>query len=136
MASIFLVKEKIETPMDWYSRAMKCSSEWAFDDTLKLYHLGDVYIEECNDGVSFEDMSENAFFGWETSAWIALADGKEIIYGYYGDGSGNAEFVHIKDGKCIRDYRVYDFEVDTDDGISPAFNGWMDVAEYVDKNLL
>lgn len=63
-------------------------------------------------------------------------DGQELVYGYYDDGAGNAEFVHIKDGKCIRDYRIYDFELDTDKGVSPEFHDWVDVAEYVDKELL
>ena len=86
----------------------------------------------CNDS----ERSENEFFGWETSAWIALADGKELIYGYYNDEGSNAEFIHIKNGTCIREYREYDFEVDTNEGSTPAFDAWTDVAEYVDQNLL
>lgn len=136
MASVFVVKGKIEKPMEWYSRVMDCDSNWEFDDKLNSYHLGNVYMEECSDSVSFEDMSEDEFFGWETSSWIELADGKELIYGYYSDDNGNAEFVHIKNGKCIRDYREYDFEVDTDEGNNPEFDDWTDVASYVDENLL
>lgn len=136
MASIFVVKEKIEAPMEWYARIMKCDLKWEFDDILKSYHLGEVYIKEAYDRVSFEDMSEDEFFGWETSSWIALADGKELIYGYYSEDNGNAEFIHIKNGKCIREYREYDFEVDTDEGSTPEFDNWTDVAKYVDKNLM
>lgn len=136
MASIFVVKEKTEKPMQWYCKAMKCDSEWEFDDILKSYHLGDVYIKEGSDSVSFEEMSENEFFGWETFSWIDLADGRELIYGYYSDDNGNAEFIHIKDGKCIREYRMYDFELDTDEGSTPEFNSWTDVAKYVDEHLL
>lgn len=136
MASIFVVKGKIETPMEWYARVMKYDSKWEFDGILGFYHLGEVYIKEDSDRVSFEDMSENEFFGWDTSSWIALADGKELMYGYYSDDSGSAEFIHIKNGECIREYRVYDFEVDIDMGSTPGFDNWTDVAKYVDENLL
>lgn len=68
MASVFVIKEKVDAPMEWYSKAMKCSSEWTYDDKLEAYHLGSVYMNECDDSVSFEDMSEDAFFGWETSS--------------------------------------------------------------------
>lgn len=136
MPSIFVLKEKITSPMEWYSRMMKKTGEWEFDNLLETYHLGSVYLFESSDSVSFDDMSEDEFFGWEVSSWIALADGKELIYGYYNEDSGNAEFVHIKNGKCIREYRVYGSETETDEGVAPAFTCWMDVAEYVDENLL
>lgn len=142
MASVFVIKGKMDTPMEWYSREMGNDSPWEFDDILKMYHIsgsfGDVYLKEREDSVSFEDMSENEFFGWETSSWIALAGDKELIYGYYSDDSCSAEFVHIRNGECIRDYRVYDFdgEIDTDEGDSPKFDSWIDVAEYVDKKML
>lgn len=136
MASVFVIKGKVEEPMEWYARVMKCDSKWEFDGILESYHIGDVYIKEESDRISFEDMSEEEFFGWEASSWIALADGRELIYGYYSDGNGNAEFVHIKNGKCIREYRVYDFEVDTDEGSTPRFDNWTDVAKYVDKEML
>lgn len=135
MASIFVVKEKIEKPMEWYSTMMRCDSQWEFDDKLQAYHLGPVYMNQRDNTVTFEDMSENEFFGWETSSWIALADGKELIYGYYGD-SGNAEFVHMKDGVCIRNYRMYGFKLDADEGNSPEFEDWADVAGFIDGNLL
>lgn len=93
-------------------------------------------MEEREDRVSFEDMSENEFFGWDTSSWITLAGDKELIYGYYSEDNCSAEFVHIRDGACVRDYRIYESEVDTDEGADPSFDGWTDVAEYVDKNLL
>lgn len=138
MASIFLIKEKLENPMKWFAESMELSSEWEFDDITKLHHLGDIYLRENHDSVSFEDTSESTFFGWETAEWIALAGGKELIYGYYSDDSGSAEFLHIKNGKCIREFRIYDFEneADTDIGESPEFQDWADVAEYVDGNLL
>ena len=49
MASVFVVKGKLENPMEWYS--------------------------------TIEDLSEQEFFGWETSDWIALADSNELVYG-------------------------------------------------------
>ena len=98
MPSIFVLKEKITSPMEWYSRMMKKTAEWEFDNLLETYHLGSVYLFESSNGVSFDDMSEEEFFGWKVSSWIALADGKELIYGYYNEDSGNAEFVHIKNG--------------------------------------
>ncbi|MDE7224987.1 MAG: hypothetical protein K2O34_14565 [Acetatifactor sp.] len=136
MASVFVVKGKIDTPREWYARETGCDSEWEYDELLKAYHTGEVYIKEEDDSVSFEDMSENEFFGWGTSSWITLAGDNELIYGYYSEDSCSAEFVHIRDGECIRDYRVYESEVDTDEGAAPPFDGWTDVAEYVDKNLL
>lgn len=136
MASIFVVKEKIEKPMEWYSTVMKCDSKWEFDEQLKAYHIGEVYMKQSDNAVSFEDMSENEFFGWKTSSWITLAEGKELIYGYYSDDSGSTEFIHIKNNMCIRDYRMYDFELDTDEGSIPEFEDWIDVASFIDDNLL
>ena len=136
MASVFVIKGKMEMPMEWYSREMGSEFNWEFDNIMQSHHIGDVYIKECEDSVSFEDLSENEFFGWETASWLALAGGKELIYGYYSQDSCSAEFVHIRNGECIRDYRVYDFEVDTEEGTSPEFDGWTDVAQYVDEKLL
>lgn len=86
-------------------------------DKVKMYHLGNVYMKGYENHISFEDLSEKDFLGWETSLWIALAEEKELIYGHYSEDSGDAEFIHIKNGKCVREYRVYDFEVDTDEGM-------------------
>ena len=135
MASVFVVKAKIKNPMEWYSKKMKCDSDWEVDEQLKSYHLGPVYMKQHDDTTSFEDLSESEFFGWETSAWIELADSKELIYGSY-DEIGNAEFIHIKNDVCVREYRMYDFELDTDEGDTPEFDGWADVWEFIDDNLL
>ena len=135
MASVFVIKAKMENPMEWYAEKMKCNSGWEFDEQLKAYHLGSVYMKQCDNMTTFEDLSENEFFAWETSAWIALADSKELIYGFYND-SGNAEFIHIKNGICIREYRMCNFEVDTDKGDTPRFEEWTDVCDYIDDNLL
>ena len=40
------------------------------------------------------------------------------------------------DGTCIRDYRMYDFELDTDEGDIPEFEDWADVCDFIDDNLL
>ena len=135
MASVFVVKGQIENPMEWYSKKMKCDSNWVFDEQLNTYHLWPVYIKQCGNTISFEDMSENEFFEWETSAWITLADNKELVCGFYSDDD-NAEFIHIKDGSCIRDYRMYDFTLDTDEGDTPEFEDWADVCDFIDDNLL
>lgn len=136
MPSVFVIKGKVDMPMEWYSREMRIDSTWEFNDILKMYHIGEIYFKESEDSVSFEDFSENEFSGWDTSSWIALAGDKELIYGYYSDDNGSAEFVHIRNGECIRDYRVYDVEIDTDEGVSPKFDSWTDVADYVDRKLL
>lgn len=135
MASIFIVKTKIKNPMEWYCQKMHCNSNWIFDEQLKLYHLESVYFKQSDDMIIFEDMSENKFFGLKTSIWITLAENKELIYGSYNE-DGNAEFVHIKDGICVRDYRVYDFEIDTDKGDAPSFEDYNDVGSFIEDNLL
>lgn len=135
MPSVLMVKGKLEKPMEWYSTQRECNAPWEFDEPLNAYHLGPVYLKQGNDAASFEDMSENEFFGWDTSSWIELAGSKELIYGHYND-DGSAEFVHIRDGRCIRDYRMYDFELDTDEGSTPEFEDWSDVCDFVDDHLL
>lgn len=49
----------------------------------------------------------------------------------------NAEFIHIKDGVCLRAYTQYDGEVDTDEGQDPdtSVTGWSDVADYIDEHM-
>ena len=137
MPSIFIVKEKIENPKEWYDRVMNNQSGWEFDNILKKYHTQNVYLLERVDETAFEDMSEEEFFGWDVQSWITVADGKELIYGYYNDSMREAEFIHIKDGECIREYTVYDGETDADEGEnSIGFESWIDVASYVDSHML
>lgn len=100
------------------------------------YHCGDIYLTVHDNCTSFENFSETEFFGWDTESWIKLAGGKELIFGHYEEDNGNAEFIHIKDNVCVREYRTYDFgEDETDEGDEPVFNSWTDVAAYTDKNL-
>ena len=101
-----------------------------------MYHVGHIYMKKTDEGVLFDDFAEDFFFGAETSFWIELAEGMELIYGHYDDNRGDAEFIHIKNGICLREYRMYDFEVDTDEGDIPEFESWVDVSSYVDENLL
>lgn len=132
MASILIIKENLKNPMEWYSAQMKQNAPWELDENCQAYHQGSVYMKQKDGIVFFEDLSENEFFGWETASWIAMAQGKELIYGYYDEDNGNAEFVHIQNGMCVRDFRMFDFETDTDEGNPPSFEYLDDVAEFVD----
>lgn len=136
MASVFIIKEKIVNPKEWYDKVMENNENWEYDEILQSNHTGNVYLTEEENQILFEDMSEEVFFGWETSEWIKVADNKELIYGYYDDDNCCAEFVHIKNGKCIREYREYDDGIDTDEGNVPKFMSWIDVASYVDEEML
>ncbi|MBQ7776892.1 MAG: hypothetical protein IJ379_13330, partial [Lachnospiraceae bacterium] len=115
MPSIFIVKEKIENPKEWYDNVMSNQDGWEYDNNLNKYHTQNVYLLERADETAFEDMSEEKFFGWDTQSWITVAGEKELVYGYYNDSMREAEFIQVKNGKCIREYRVYDGETDTDE---------------------
>lgn len=73
----------------------------------------------------------------DVSSWLDLAGQEELIYAYY-DEDLNAEFVHIKDGVCVRAYLEYEGEVDTDEGEDPetAISKWSDVAGYMDEHMV
>lgn len=83
-----------------------------------------------------EDFSGTQLFGWEVSSWIDLAANDELIYAYY-DEDMNAEFIHIKDGVCLRAYQEYNGEVDTDEGdeSDASVTEWADVADYIDEHM-
>lgn len=136
MPSVFVVKEKLEAPMEWYTRTLECGSPWEYDETLKSYHAGDIYLREGPDRVTFEDTAEEVFFAWETSDWIDLAEGRELIYGYYSEDSLSAEYVHVKGGACVREFREYDGAIEANEGETPEFEGWVDIAAYIDEHLL
>lgn len=36
MASVFWIKGKIDSPMEWYSNKMGCESDWKFDDWVDV----------------------------------------------------------------------------------------------------
>lgn len=136
MPSVFIIKEKIENPKAWYDKEFGNNVEWEHDEILKSYYADNVYIFEKEDAVSFQDMSDLYFISWDVNAWIKLAAGKELVYGYYSEEMLEAEFVHIKDGKCIRDYREYEGQVEVDEGETPEFTDWVSVSAYVDENML
>ena len=46
MASILIIKEKIKNPKEWYDKVMQNSAEWEYDEILKSYHVGNVYLTE------------------------------------------------------------------------------------------
>ena len=83
-----------------------------------------------------EDFSGTQLFGWEVSDWIELAGDNELIYAYY-DEDMSAEFIHIKNGVCLRAYQEYDGELDIDEGEDPetSVSEWSDVADYIDDHM-
>lgn len=138
MACVLLVsKEKINDPKKWFSNILKSDSEWEKDEYLEEYKNGNIYLSSSDEFYRFEDRANDCFSYWETKKWLDLAEDNEIIYGYYSEDDLSAEFVHIKDSKCIREYRKYsDDESDNvDEGTLPAFASWVDVAAYVDKEM-
>ncbi len=136
MASIFIIKSKMVDPKEWYDKEMGNDIPWNYDERLKAYRAGEICLSVKNKGVCFEDLSQTEFFGWDTNSWIELSQGNELLYGYYDDDNLEAEFVHIKQGKCIREYREYGGEVETDEGDTPEFEHCMDVAKFVDEEML
>ena len=68
---------------------------------------------------------------------MELAGDDELIYAYY-DEDMKAEFVHVRDGVCLRAYRQYEGEVDTNKGEDPetSISGWSDVADYIDEHMV
>lgn len=96
----------------------------------------DMDFERRGEWTLAEDFSGTQLFSWNSSAWVELAGRYELIYAYYDDNI-NAEFVHVKDGVCLREYTEYDGEVDTDEGKDPevSVSDWSDVASYMDKHM-
>ena len=96
----------------------------------------DMEFERRGDWTLAEDYSGTQLFGWKVSSWVELAVQDELIYAYY-DEDMNAEFIHVKDGICLRAYTQYDGEVDTDEGQDPdtSVTGWSDVADYIDEHM-
>lgn len=136
MASVFKVYGITGDAKEWFAQHYFGTVQWEFDEAMSCYRCGDVYLTAYEDCASFEDTSEADFFGWTNETWIKLAAGKELIYGHYEEDTGNAEFIHIKDNVCIREFRSYDFESDvTNEGDDPVLNCWTDVAAFTDKNL-
>ena len=78
----------------------------------------DMEFERRGDWTLVEDYSGTQLFGWK-------------------DEDMNAEFVHVKDGVCLRAYMQYDGEVNTDEGDDPdtSIKDWSDVADYIDEYM-
>ena len=139
MPSIIVVKSNISSPSiwtKWFDKAFDNTVAWEYDARMESYHSKDVYLTIREGTIAFEDMTENLFFGWNIEAWFKVAEQKDLTYGYYDMASLNAEFVHIQDGKCIRDCRYYGDEIETDVGDIPAFDDWESVCDYIDDYLL
>ena len=96
----------------------------------------DIEFSMKGDWTCAQEFSGTQLFGWEVSSWVELAGDNELIYAYY-DENINAEFVHIKDGACLRAYQEYDGEVDTDEGDDPdtSISEWADVPDYIDEHM-
>ncbi len=96
----------------------------------------DMEFEKREDWTLIEDYSGTQLFGWKVSSWVELAGQDELIYAYY-DEDMNAEFVHVKNGVCLRAYTQYDGEADTDEGDDPdtSIKEWSDVADYIDEYM-
>lgn len=96
----------------------------------------DMEFERRGDWTLAEDYSGTQLFGWGASAWVKLAGQDELIYAYY-DEDMSAEFIHVRDGVCLRAYTQYDGEVDTDEGDDPdtSIKEWSDVADYIDEHM-
>lgn len=103
----------------------------------QFQEYGDMEFSKRENWTLVEDFSGTQLFGWDVSSWVELARDDELIYAYY-DEDMNAEFIHIKDGVCVRAYQEYDNEVDTDEGEDPetSISKWCDVANYIDKHMV
>ncbi len=138
MACVLLVsKENIENPKNWFNSTFEIDGEWKKDKHLEGFKNDTIYFSESEDFYRFEDFANSYFTYWDTETWIDLAKEHEMIYGYYSEDDLSAEFIHIKNSKCIREYREYFDEEDSnvDQGDSPEFDSWVDVARYVDENM-
>lgn len=138
MAVLLVEKKNITDPMKWFEDTMGFHGEWEKDPYLSGYKITDrdytFYYCDAENYYRFVDYSDYSFVYWDTEAWIELAQDREIIYGYFSDDELSAEFIHIRDGKCIREFREYydDSDSNVDLGKLPKFDSWVDVASYVE----
>lgn len=104
-----------------------------FDGAGEDYHFTIMGKDDCKKAMDlFQKM-----IGWGISDWVELAGEDELIYAYY-DEDMNAEFIHVRDGVCLRAYTQYDDEVDTDEGedVETSVREWSDVGDYMDKHMV
>lgn len=142
MSVLLIEKKNIAEPMAWFREAAQIAGNWQKDPLLNGYNLvshGDTFYYCAADDTEtffrFEDFSNNYFEFVDTAEMIDIAKGRELIFGYFSDDTCSAEFLHIKGGKCIREFREYsDYPQDNVDlGCEPAFSSWADVASYVER---
>ncbi len=136
MPSVMILEAKLKNPQEWYDQKLENDIPWEYDEIEESYHSGSVYLSTDKGRTAFEDLSESVFFGWSTEEWKALAGENELLYGSYSEDTIEAEFIHIRDGACVREYREYDGEIEADTGEAPVFEDWADVCAYIDENLL
>jgi hypothetical protein len=126
LASVFRIEKKnITNPKEWFKNA------WGRE-------LSEAEISETEDFYVFEDFSEELFMYSSTENWARIAGDNHLIFGCYSEDAMAAEFIEIQNGKCIREFRTYfDMPEDNADiGEIPIFSSWVDVASFVDLNLL
>ena len=139
MSVLLVEKTNISDPMKWFCDTMEIQGEWQKDPHLDGYKIeerdSEFYYCDTENYHRFEDFSNFYFVGWDTETWLNIAQGRVLIYGYFSDDDLSAEFIHFKNGECIREFREYsDYEEDNIDlGISPKFDSWVDVASYVER---
>ena len=136
MPSLFVIKADLKNPQEWYDQKFENTVPWEYDETQAAYRSGSVYLSERRGCTAFEDLSESVFYGWPTENWKRLADAGDLLYGFYNEDAIEAEFIHIRDGACVREYRAYGGEIEIDEGTFPAFEDWADVCAYIDETLL
>ena len=125
MPSVFRIEKKnIDNPQKWYEENWECALE---EDAFS--EIDDYYV--------FDDFSEEIFMFVPIEKWLSIAAENHLMYGWYSEDSLSAEYIEIKDGKCIREYREYrDMPEDNvNEGDEPQFENWVDVASYVDSNV-
>lgn len=133
MSSLSVVKISLD---------MEESKEW-LTNFLSLQSLDEL---ECIDEIDFKEddsftsITDNSgtdiFFGLEINAWYdSLKDGI-LYYANYDEDNGNVEYIHIEKKEIVRDYRMYDFNVDTNEGSNPSFDDFSDALAYIDDHFL
>ena len=139
MSVLLVEKTNISDPMKWFCDTMGIQGEWQKAPHLDGYTIkerdSEFYYCDTENYHRFEDFSNFYFEFQETEEWLNIAQGRELIYGYFTDDDLSAEFIHIKNGECIREFREYsEYEEDNVDlGTLPKFDSWVDVASYVER---
>ncbi len=95
---------------------------------------------EFNEDDSFTSIIDNSgtdiFFGLDINAWYDSLQDNILYYAHYDEDNGNVEYVHIEKKEIVRDYRMYDFNLDTNEGSNPSFDDFSDALSYIDDHFL